>query len=60
MEERDEELTKLRSKCDEVFQVLAHLREKSASATIDIMKEKEVLKDVEMEFVEVEHLIFDN
>lgn len=53
VEERDEELTKLRQKCDSIFQVLAHLREKSASATLDIIKEQQALQEVEMEFVEV-------
>lgn len=53
VEERDEELTKLRAKCDSIFQVLAHLREKSASATLDILKEQQVLQGVEIEFMEV-------
>lgn len=53
VEDRDEELTKLRNKCDSVFQVLAHLREKSASATLDIIKEQEILQAVEIEFIEV-------
>lgn len=53
VEERDEELTKLRFKCDSVFQVLAHLREKSASATLDIIKEQEILQAVGIEFIEV-------
>lgn len=53
VEERDEELTKLRAKCDSIFQVLAHLREKSASATLDIIKEQQAVREVELDFLEV-------
>lgn len=53
VEERDEELTKLRIKCDGIFQVLAHLREKSAAATLDIIKEQQVLHAVGIESMEV-------
>lgn len=56
VEERDEELTKLRIKCDGIFQVLAHLREKSASATVDIIKEQEALQAIEIEYMEVKLL----
>lgn len=53
LEERDDELTKLRLKCDEIFQILAHLREKSASAALDIINEQNVLQAIEIEFMEV-------
>lgn len=53
VEEREEELAKLRRKSDCIYQVLAHFREKSAAATLDIMAEQNVLHSVEIEFMEV-------
>lgn len=53
VEERDEELTKLRAKCDSIFQILAHLREKSAAATLDTISEEQALREVELEYMEV-------
>lgn len=53
IEERDEELTKLRTNCDSIFQILAHLREKSASTTLDILEEQKALQYIEIEFMEV-------
>lgn len=53
LEEREDELTKLRAKCDSIFQMLAHLREKSAAATLDTIKEQQELRTVELEHIEV-------
>lgn len=55
LEEREDELSKLRTKCDNIFQVLAHLREKSAAATLDIIEEQGALREIEIEFMEVSY-----
>lgn len=49
IEERDEELSKLRTKCAAAIQTLAHLREKSSSTDIDILEMNDKLDEVEME-----------
>lgn len=53
IEERDEELTRLRFKCEKSIQILAHLREKSACTTIEIMDNNGRLREVEIECMEV-------
>lgn len=52
IEEREEELTRLRFKCQNTIQILAHIREKSAALDVDIEDLKE-----EMKVFETEHLI---
>lgn len=49
IEERDEELSKLRIKCTAAIQTLAHLREKSSSTDIDILEMNDKLDEVELE-----------
>lgn len=53
IEERDEELTRLREKCQTSTQILAHLREKSASATLDLIEQQARMEEVEIECMEV-------
>lgn len=53
IEERDEELTRLRAKCENSTQILAHLREKSASATLDMIDQQARMQEVEIECMEV-------
>lgn len=53
IEERDEELTRLRRKCESSSQILAHMREKSASATLDLIENTKRLEEVEIECMEV-------
>ncbi|KAF2896175.1 hypothetical protein ILUMI_09998 [Ignelater luminosus] len=52
IEERDEELTRLRVKCQGAMQCLAHVREKSAAIQIDIQSLTERYEEVAMEYSE--------
>lgn len=58
VEDREDELTRLRKKCDGIFQTLAHLREKSASAAVNIINEYNVQRSFEMEYMEVRCFIY--
>lgn len=53
IEERDEELTRLRVRCQGAMQCLAHVREKSAAIQIDIQSLTERYEEVEIEYAEV-------
>ncbi|XP_022920989.2 cilia- and flagella-associated protein 184-like [Onthophagus taurus] len=49
IEERDEELAKLREKCSGAIQILAHLREKSAAMDLDIIEMADKLDEAVVE-----------
>lgn len=53
IEEREEELLKLRAKCSGAIQCLAHVREKSAALEVDIISLQDDLEDVEMDYTDV-------
>lgn len=53
IEEREEELLKLRIKCSGAIQCLAHVREKSAALEVGIISTRENLEDVEMDYIDV-------
>lgn len=58
IEERDEELVKLRRKCSGAMQCLAHVREKSAALQLDIQQLMDRFDEVEMECNDVCILLF--
>ncbi|CAG9763065.1 unnamed protein product [Ceutorhynchus assimilis] len=47
LEERDEELARLRTKCTNTIQILAHVREKSFALEADLQEERESFSDVD-------------
>lgn len=49
IEEREEELTRLRFKCQNTIQILAHIREKSSALDVDIDELMEDMHKAEME-----------
>lgn len=53
IEEREEELTRLRCKCQNTIQILAHIREKSAALDVDIDDLKEEMRIYESELLAV-------
>lgn len=53
LEEREAERLKLKTKYDSVIHTLAHFREKSAGATLDIIDEEKNLRAIEAEYTEV-------
>ncbi|XP_019770581.2 coiled-coil domain-containing protein 96 isoform X1 [Dendroctonus ponderosae] len=53
LEERDEELSRLRAKCASTIQILAHLREKSSALQNDVADLMEERNETEWEFFNV-------
>lgn len=53
IEEREEELTRLRFKCQNTIQILAHIREKSSAMDADIFDMKDDMGLAEWEAQEV-------
>lgn len=53
IEEREDELLKLRTKCSGAIQCLAHVREKSAALEVDIISLRDTLEDVQMDYTDV-------
>lgn len=53
IEERDEELSKLRTKCIAAIDCLAHVREKSAEVQLEITEKMEQLDAIKREGLEV-------
>ncbi|KAL3272862.1 hypothetical protein HHI36_014323 [Cryptolaemus montrouzieri] len=53
LEEREEELTKLRIKCRNAVQVMAHVREKAAALDADMDILKEEYEEVHAEYIEI-------
>lgn len=52
LEERDEELSRLRQKCIAAIQCLAHIREKCAEVQMDIKEQAGLLEEAQMEAFE--------
>lgn len=52
IEEREDELLKLRTKCSGAIQCLAHVREKSAALEVDIISLRDTLEDVQMDYTD--------
>lgn len=53
IEERDEELSRLRISCSNAIQCLAHIREKLSSVQVDIFRATQKLSLIEKERLEV-------
>lgn len=58
LEEKDEELTRLRFKCQNTIQILAHIREKSSALDADIDDLKDDRHSAEIETFEVSLQLF--
>ncbi|XP_044759681.1 coiled-coil domain-containing protein 96-like isoform X2 [Coccinella septempunctata] len=53
LEEKEEELTKLRIKCRNAVQIMAHVREKSAALDADMDVLKEEFEEVHYQYIEI-------
>ncbi|XP_045476260.1 coiled-coil domain-containing protein 96-like isoform X2 [Harmonia axyridis] len=53
LEEKEEELTKLRVKCRNAVQIMAHVREKSAALDADMDVLKEEFEEVHYQYIEI-------